>query len=81
MSEFSELWKHPNNPSCSKSVKVFMMFKLDTNRRKSAATPSPTPIPPWKMECYSKFLYEKEEERESINNKSDIEKSKWAETQ
>ena len=34
MSEFRELWKHQNNPRALKSVRVFIMLKLDTIRRK-----------------------------------------------
>ena len=33
MSEFGGLWKHQNNPACTKSVRVFSV-KLDTIRKK-----------------------------------------------
>ena len=29
-SEFSGLWKHQNNPACTKGARVFRMVKLDT---------------------------------------------------
>ena len=34
MSEFGGLWKHPNNPACTKSVRVFRLLKLDTIQKK-----------------------------------------------
>ena len=34
MLEFGGLWKHQNNPACTKSVRVFIMLKLDTIRKK-----------------------------------------------
>ena len=34
MSEFGELRKHPNNPACTQSVRVFRMLKLDTIEKK-----------------------------------------------
>ena len=29
MSEFGGLWKHSNNPTCTKSVRVFRVLKLN----------------------------------------------------
>ena len=34
VSEFGGLRKHENNPACTKSVRVFRAFKLDTLRKK-----------------------------------------------
>ena len=34
MSEFDGLWKHPNNPACTRSVRVIIMFKMNTIRKK-----------------------------------------------
>ena len=34
MSEFRELWKHPNNPRALKVSRVFIMLKMDTIRKK-----------------------------------------------
>ena len=34
MSEFGGLWKHQNNPTGTKSVRVFIMLKLDTIGKK-----------------------------------------------
>ena len=34
MSEFSGLWKHKNNPACSKKMSVFIKLKLDTIKKK-----------------------------------------------
>ena len=34
MSEFGGLWKHKNIPACTKGVRVFIMLKLDTVRKK-----------------------------------------------
>ena len=28
------MWKHQNNPACTKSVKVFKLLKLDTTQKK-----------------------------------------------
>ena len=35
MSEFGGLWKQQNHPACTKSVRVFIMLKLDTIRKKN----------------------------------------------
>lgn len=34
MSEFGGFWKRPNNPACTKNVKVFKMLKLETIGKK-----------------------------------------------
>ena len=34
MSEFSGLWKQQNKLACTKSVRVFIMLKLDTIQKK-----------------------------------------------
>ena len=34
-SEFSGLWKLENNPACTESVRVFIVFKLDTIQKKT----------------------------------------------
>ena len=35
MSEFGGLWKHQNNPACTKNARVFSrMLKMDTKRKK-----------------------------------------------
>ena len=34
MSEFGGLWKHQNDPACTKSVRVFIMLMLDTTDTK-----------------------------------------------
>ena len=33
MSEFKGLWKHQNNPVCTKSVRVFRVLELDIIRK------------------------------------------------
>ena len=42
MSEFGGLWKQQNNPACAKSVRVFIMLKLDIVRKKKQK-PGPKP--------------------------------------
>ena len=34
MSELGGSWKHQNNPACTKSVRSFVILKLDTIRKK-----------------------------------------------
>ena len=34
ISEFGGLWKHPNTPACTSSVKVFNLLRLDTIQKK-----------------------------------------------
>ena len=34
MLEFGGLWKHQNNPACTKSARVFIMLKFGTIRKK-----------------------------------------------
>ena len=35
VSEFGGLWKHQDNPACTKSVRVFRLLKLDAIRKKT----------------------------------------------
>ena len=39
MSELDGLWKHPNNPACTRSVRVIIMFKMNTIRKKKKKKP------------------------------------------
>ena len=32
--EFGGLWQYQNNPACTKSVRIFRVFKLGTTRQK-----------------------------------------------
>ena len=36
MSEVGGLWKHPNNPACTRSVRVFIILKLDNIWKKKS---------------------------------------------
>ena len=38
LSEFGGLWKHQINPACAKSVRLFIMLKLDTIWKKKIVT-------------------------------------------
>ena len=55
-SEFGGQRKHPNNPACVKSVRVFIMLKLDTTRKKKSVdiyTHIPVTLPLYSKYCTS----------------------------
>ena len=58
MSEFGGLWKQQINPACTKSVRVFIMLKLDTTKKKKKKKSS---------SCWSWTLYERRRRRNSYH--------------